>query len=170
MAMKLDLWDVIDADAVADYLCADHGDYFGVYPDGSYSVGPDVGAEIDPDERPLFRVRCPGIGNVDRTWWAAGVDGAEDMDTEDLVRQGCAGGDVSGEVEDLVRRLEEARAEAEGVTECAYCGVMVDDGNVVPPVDDGESWDRLAAEHGDGCEWVETRAHRLLPASEEDDG
>lgn len=154
MATKPDLWDVIDADAVADYLCADHGSWFGVYPDGSYSVGPDVGAEIDPDERPLFRVRCPGIGNVDSTWWAEGVEGAGDMDTEDLIRQGCTEGDVSGEIEDLIRRLEEARAEAgtwcvcgqepDGPWELATAGLATEE--------EAREW--LRANHGDSPEYA----------------
>ena len=29
-----------------------------------------------------------------------------------------------------------------------------------PPADDDEAWEAMAAEHADGCEWVETRAHR----------
>ena len=47
---------------------------------------------------------------------------------------------------------------------CAYCGadLPAEAEDVKPPaVDDDEAWAELAKEHGTGCEWVETRAHRL---------
>lgn len=47
---------------------------------------------------------------------------------------------------------------------CLYCDVEVPERDV-PPVDDDEAWEELAAEHGDSCEWVRTRAHRIDPES-----
>ena len=55
-------------------------------------------------------------------------------------------------------------AEAPVVTECAYCGhdVQLVKGEHVAPVDDDEAWAALAREHGDLCEWIASRAHRVF--------
>ena len=45
---------------------------------------------------------------------------------------------------------------------CAYCGRDVT-ANAVPPADDDDAWAELAKMHGDGCYWIETRAHRRDP-------
>lgn len=55
--------------------------------------------------------------------------------------------------------------------QCAYCGnyVLVIDQDpcccepcdVVPDVDDDDAWEERALWHRPGCEWIETRAHRL---------
>jgi len=47
------------------YLIADFGNTLGVYTDGKVVIGQDVGREIDPDDRPIATVECPGIGNID---------------------------------------------------------------------------------------------------------
>jgi len=47
------------------YLLADFGNTLGIYPDGKVVIGQDVGREIDPDDRPIATVECPGIGNID---------------------------------------------------------------------------------------------------------
>lgn len=45
---------------------------------------------------------------------------------------------------------------------CAYCGRTIDGPEPeVPASDDDAAWERLAEEHSEGCEWVETRAHRV---------
>ncbi len=44
--------------------------------------------------------------------------------------------------------------------ECAYCGQMVKTVEA-PSAGDDEAWAAIAEEHADGCEWVETRAHRI---------
>jgi hypothetical protein len=31
----------------------------------------------------------------------------------------------------------------------------------VPAIDDDKGWAELAREHQAGCEWIETRAHRI---------
>jgi len=46
------------------YLLADFGNTLGVYTDGKVVIGQDVGREIDPDDRPIATVKCPG-GNID---------------------------------------------------------------------------------------------------------
>lgn len=45
-------------------------------------------------------------------------------------------------------------------TECAYCGHMVRE-HEAPPVTDNETWDDIAPDHDEQCEWVVTRAHRI---------
>ena len=54
--------------------------------------------------------------------------------------------------------------------ECVYCGYMVpDEENVpTPPVDDDAEWVELAKCHAADCEWLLTRAHRLLEVSDAD--
>ncbi|MDA0771073.1 MAG: hypothetical protein O2821_12765 [Chloroflexi bacterium] len=45
--------------------------------------------------------------------------------------------------------------------ECAYCynlGTSLD----VPDVADDDMWDILAGEHDPDCEWITTRAHRVI--------
>lgn len=45
---------------------------------------------------------------------------------------------------------------------CAYCYAEVPgcEACPVPPAGDDEAWGELAAVHGEGCEWIATRAHR----------
>lgn len=49
------------------------------------------------------------------------------------------------------------------MVECAYCNHDVpDEGEYVPSVSDDDEWERLATLHASDCEWVVTRAHRLV--------
>ena len=43
---------------------------------------------------------------------------------------------------------------------CAYCEAAVSDYETIPGRDDDESWEELAPEHENDCEWITTRAHR----------
>jgi hypothetical protein len=47
-------------------------------------------------------------------------------------------------------------------TQCVYCDAEVERATepTAPAADDDAAWAELAALHADGCEWVETRAHR----------
>ena len=48
--------------------------------------------------------------------------------------------------------------------ECIYCNAdvdAVDEDERPPEVDDDGAWAALAVQHAAGCEWIETRAHRL---------
>lgn len=109
----------VSLDDLADYLTADYGSYLGIYPDGGVSVGNDVGREIDPEERPLVRVPCPGLGNLDSTWWSEGLvrhedgtyateEGEEIGGLVDLVYWSCRNGDVSDPLADLERKVRDA--------------------------------------------------------------
>lgn len=44
-------------------------------------------------------------------------------------------------------------------TECIYCNTVVPC-VPVPDADDDAAWAALEAEHGPGCEWVETRGNQ----------
>ena len=50
--------------------------------------------------------------------------------------------------------------------ECPYClgYVSADEAENAPvaEVADNEAWERLARLHNAGCEWIETRAHRVF--------
>lgn len=52
---------------------------------------------------------------------------------------------------------------AEASVECGYCGAAIPlaDHETVPAGDDDDEWARLAPEHHRGCEWIDTRAHRV---------
>lgn len=89
---------------LAEYLTAPWGHRLGVYADGTVGVGESVGDEIDPDERPIALVRCPGIGNADMTYWREGWD-CDHLNDADVIRDCCENGDVSDEIENLVERL-----------------------------------------------------------------
>jgi hypothetical protein len=42
---------------------------------------------------------------------------------------------------------------------CAYCYADVEETDV-PHVTNDAEWEALAEQHAEGCEWIETRAHR----------
>lgn len=68
-----------------------------------------------------------------------------------------------GTESDVLRGLiEEARVDETTTTECAYCSADVTERSAVPAGDDAEAWAELAKEHRPGCEWVVTRAHRMM--------
>ena len=61
------------------------------------------------------------------------------------------------------RYQQHSHGEGEEI-ECAYCGAMVpgcESCPNAPPADDGAAWAELEGQHGGGCEWIRTRAHRL---------
>ena len=49
-----------------------------------------------------------------------------------------------------------------GVTECLYCGCDHVPSPTVPDVDDDDAWATLSEHHADDCEWILTRAHRMV--------
>ena len=111
--------------ALAAYLTAEKGENFGVYADGTFAVGESIGSEIEPKERPLACIRCPGINNIDTTYYTddfvtynhvSGVyesieqdrDGEIQIYTlEEVIRECCKNGDVDEEVEELKNSLIE---------------------------------------------------------------
>ena len=62
-------------------------------------------------------------------------------------------------VEHITSRIFERGDWTVELEPCAYCGRVVQTPDA-PPVGD-ERWESIAGEHEAGCEWVETRAHRV---------
>jgi hypothetical protein len=105
--------ETIDGEALALYLSAEHGDRFGVYPDGSVAVGEGIGDEIDPEERPVVWVECPGIGNLDMGYYRTGLEGQEDMTDREVI----AASDLSDEIDDFRVTLKAACEEVDQLWE-----------------------------------------------------
>jgi len=106
-------------DELADYLCAEGGHKIAVYADGSVAVGESVGMEIAVEERPIAVIKCPGINQLETTYYTDGwteynektgryktFDGKE-LDFEDCVRECCSDGDESAGLEALIQELIE---------------------------------------------------------------
>lgn len=118
--------------ALAAYLTAEFGEFFGVYAEGTFAVGESIGSEIAPGERPVACVKCPGIGNIDTTYFTEDfvtynpVSGLYESIEQDqtgivetytlagVIRDCCENGDVGDEIEDLRNALI---ADAEGKQE-----------------------------------------------------
>ena len=52
-------------------------------------------------------------------------------------------------------------------TECAYCMSNVtapSEDEQAPALTDDAAWTKIAKEHAETCEWVQTRAHRRAAA------
>jgi hypothetical protein len=105
--------------ALAEHLVAEFGEFFCVYADGTFAVGESIGSEIAPDERPVACVKCPGINNIDTTYFTDDFvtynpilaiyesieqDRTGIVDTYTLkgvIRECCKNGDVDEEIEEL---------------------------------------------------------------------
>lgn len=98
--------EAVGVDTLADYLAAPWGQFLGIYPNGTVSIGEDVGREIDPRERPAVVVKSPGIENLDMTWWREGWECGH-LSDEEVLRDCCKNGDIEGEYEDLIGKLVE---------------------------------------------------------------
>ena len=49
----------------------------------------------------------------------------------------------------------------EPLVECVYCGASGLDREDMPGEQDADAWARIVADHMPGCDWAETRAHRV---------
>lgn len=120
--IQKDFSEVIDADIVFQYLTADWGEWLGLYfDDGKFSVliGDAIGNEIDPRERPIAVVQCPGIGNIDSTDFtenfAEMIDGEyREIETgrvigslADVILKCCEDGDVTNYIDEITHTLFE---------------------------------------------------------------
>lgn len=105
----------VTRETVAMYYTADFGEVMGLYQDGSTAVGQDIGMEIDPDERPVAVVQCPGIGNIDTSFFSEGwttrvedgylTDDGRILSLKEMITESCMEGDISDEMEELVELL-----------------------------------------------------------------
>ena len=112
---------------LAAYLTAKYGERIGIYADGTFAVGESVGNEIAPDERPIMCIKCPGINNIDTTYFTEDFvtynhvtgmyesieqDRSGEVETYTLagvIRDCCENGDVDEELEELKNRLMETK-------------------------------------------------------------
>lgn len=96
----------ITDEMVIEYTLAEFGEKIGLYPDESYAVGDAIGSEIAEDERPIFTLKCPGIGNISTSWYASGwatwdnteqdwieTETGKHMSTEEMIRRCIVEGD-----------------------------------------------------------------------------
>lgn len=94
----------VSVNHLAQFLTAPSGWTLGVYSDGSVHVGDSVGRELDRSEQPIATAKCPGIGQLDMTYWRSGWD-CDHLDAAEVVYDCCENGDVESELTDLVRDL-----------------------------------------------------------------
>lgn len=110
----------VGSDQLAEYLKAPFGYVAGLYADGTFRVGQDIGKEIAEHERPIFLSRVPGIGNLDSSAYTIGYaemdengkyvrkhDGSliGDGSFNALIDDTCENGDVFEWVEELISDL-----------------------------------------------------------------
>lgn len=55
----------------------------------------------------IFSVNCPGIGNLDMSYWRKGWD-CDDLDDADVIQHCCEEGDVTAEIEELADAIHES--------------------------------------------------------------
>lgn len=110
-----------------EYMTAEHGNYAGVYSGGQFATGSSVGNEIAENERPIAMVKCPGIGNIDSSYWtddwtefdeesgkwivteeSDGCNVGDRLDLAQCIYICCADGDVLDHVENLKNELIES--------------------------------------------------------------
>ncbi len=114
---------VVTTKALAAYLTAENGEIFGIYADCTFAVGEDIGNEIEPKERPIACIKCPGINNIDTTYFTDDfvtynhVTGMYDSIEQDrtglietytlaeVIRDCCENGDVDEELTELKNAL-----------------------------------------------------------------
>ena len=88
----------------------------------THAVGQSIGMEIREDERPIVILFCPGVGNIDSTYWYEGWTHEEDgkiiqddtgkeVSLEEAVRYCCENGDISSVVEAIQKEIEEIEEE-----------------------------------------------------------
>jgi len=110
-----------DARAVYAYYTADWGDQLGIYlhADGSltWAITEKSLLEIDPNERPIVCLECPGISTLDTQFWTEGWttynpdtgeyvvdDTGERIDFGECIRRCCRDGYIDDIVDELVER------------------------------------------------------------------
>lgn len=96
--------DDVSLENLAYFLSAPHGHILGIYDGGRVRVGEDVSREIAVDERPFATAKCPGIGNLDMSYYREGWDCA-DLCDEAVIMGCCEDGDMSEELGDLKKQL-----------------------------------------------------------------
>jgi len=110
-----------DAHAVYAYYTADWGDQLSIYMDenGSltWAITEKSSVEINPKERPIVALECPGFGNITSDFWTEGwttydpdtgeyvVDETgEHINLVEAIRRCCREGDIEDVVDELVEK------------------------------------------------------------------
>ena len=114
---------VVTTKALAAYLIAENGESIGIYADCTFAVGKSIGNEIEPKERPIACIKCPGINNIDTTYFTDDfvtynhVTGLYESIEQDrtgevttytlaeVIRECCESGDVDEELTELKNAL-----------------------------------------------------------------
>lgn len=110
---------------LADYLTADYGNDLAIWDDGKVSIV-SSNETWAAGQGPLARVPCPGIGNVDSSYFREGfvewnddegafvvTEGNDDAgrvvgQLSDVITECCRDGDVEAFYDDLVKKVHEA--------------------------------------------------------------
>ncbi|HDO26161.1 MAG TPA: hypothetical protein ENG95_05930 [Nitrospirae bacterium] len=83
-------------------------------------VGPDLGNEIAEDERPTTYISCPGIGNIDTSYFSDNFatrqedgtyqihDTGEMVSESRMIEMSCEKGDIIDDIESIALKLYEA--------------------------------------------------------------
>jgi len=112
----------VGSDHLADYLTAGHDMDLAVWADGSAQIVEHNRVwPLDSDEAPVARVQCPGIGNLDSTYFTedfAAIDdngeyieissGRKIGELDAVIKECCQDGDMIGHTEDLIDALVES--------------------------------------------------------------
>lgn len=125
--MNVKIIDIIGPAQLANYLCANYGNDFAVWDDGSTSII-ESSTGFAAGKEPVARVKCPGIGNINTEYFTEGfcsqdqeqlgayvVDDPLRQDRgrvvgnfEAVVRECCDDGDVSVLLDELIENLQES--------------------------------------------------------------
>lgn len=95
---------------LASYMTAPSGHKLGVYQDGTVRIGESVGMEIDPDDWAIAVAKCPGLSNIDMTWWREGWE-CDHLSDAEVIHDCCTNGYVDDELNTLVEKLVEDASE-----------------------------------------------------------
>ena len=114
--------EAITDEIVGQYLTAQWGEKLGVYMDvgstnASVAIGESIGKEIAEDERPAVVINCPGIGNIDDSYYTDGwttyddekakyiTEEGEELDFDECVIRCCKEGDIEDDRETIIEGL-----------------------------------------------------------------
>lgn len=110
---------------LASFLTVEYGNDLAVWADGSISIVSSTDSWT-AGESPVARVPCPGIGNIDSSYFKEGfvnwsddegafivTEGNDDAgrvvgQLEDVIRECCQEGDVESYYDDLMSKINEA--------------------------------------------------------------
>lgn len=102
----MDINEIIGTDELYQYMTGRFGQSLAIYNDGVYLVESNA-VEIDPEERAIVEIRCPGTSNLDMTRYREDWD-CDHLTDEEVLRECCDTGDMCDELDSLRWELAEA--------------------------------------------------------------